>query len=120
VTAAGAVCGEVLLALLGVMLSDPQVTWPAITNVLPAAVVYDVLLCRSCCTRRGGAAPGRRARRATAGRLVAQPVRTPVLGANQGAIRQLAGGNAPRLRLSERDKGRTRSAACAAGGARRR
>ena len=45
VTAAGAVCGEVLLALLGVMLSDPRVTWPAITNVLPAAIAYDVLLC---------------------------------------------------------------------------
>ena len=45
VTAAGAVFGEALLALLGVMLSDPRVTWPAITNVLPAAVAYDVLLC---------------------------------------------------------------------------
>ena len=44
-TAAGAVFGEALLALLGVMLSDPRVTWPAITNVLPAAVAYDVLLC---------------------------------------------------------------------------
>jgi hypothetical protein len=31
--------------------------------------------------------------------------RTPAPGASQGAIRQLAGGNAPRLRLSERDKG---------------
>ena len=45
VTAAGAVAGEALLALLGVMLSDPRVTWPAITHVLPAAVVWDVLLC---------------------------------------------------------------------------
>ncbi len=45
VTAAGAVCGEALAALLGVMLSDPRVTWPAIRNVLPAAVAYDVLLC---------------------------------------------------------------------------
>jgi rod shape-determining protein MreD len=45
VTAAGAICGEALAALLGVMLSDPRVTWPAITSVLPAAVAYDVLLC---------------------------------------------------------------------------
>jgi rod shape-determining protein MreD len=44
VVAAGAICGEALGALLGVMLSDPRVTWPAITRVLPAAVVYDVLL----------------------------------------------------------------------------
>ncbi|MDQ2813378.1 MAG: rod shape-determining protein MreD, partial [Actinomycetota bacterium] len=45
VTAAGAICGEALVALLGVMLSDPRVSWPAITHVLPAAVAYDVLLC---------------------------------------------------------------------------
>ncbi len=45
VTAAAAICGEALGALLGVMLSDPRVTWPAITHVLPVAVAYDVLLC---------------------------------------------------------------------------
>jgi rod shape-determining protein MreD len=45
VTAAGAILGEALSALLGVMLSDPRVTWSAITNVLPVAVAYDVLLC---------------------------------------------------------------------------
>jgi rod shape-determining protein MreD len=106
VTAAGAVCGEALLALLGVMLSDPRVTWPAITNVLPAAVAYDVLLCPfvlyavAAALRLGGArGEGRRA-----GWSPSQ-ARTPAPGASQGAIRQLAGGNAPRLRLSERDKG---------------
>src|SRR5262249_41097474 len=31
--------------------------------------------------------------------------RTPVSASNQGAIRQLAGSSAPRLRLSERDRG---------------
>ena len=106
VTAAGAVCGEVLLALLGVMLSDPRVTWPAITNVLPAAIAYDVLLCPfvlyavAAALRLGGA----RGEQRRVGWSPSQ-VRTPVSGANQGAIRQLAGGNAPRLRLSERDKG---------------
>ena len=106
VTAAGAVFGEALLALLGVMLSDPRVTWPAITNVLPAAVAYDVLLCPfvlyavAAALRLGGArGEGRRA-----GWSPSQ-ARTPAPGASQGAIRQLAGGNAPRLRLSERDKG---------------
>ena len=74
VTAAGAVCGEALLALLGVMLSDPRVTWPAITNVLPAAVAYDVLLCPfvlyavAAALRLAGARE-----RGPAGRLVAQP-----------------------------------------------
>ena len=106
VTAAGAVCGEVLLALLGVMLSDPRVTWPAITNVLPAAVAYNVLLCPfvlyavAAALRLGGA----RSESRRAGWSPSQ-ARTPVPGASQGAIRQLAGGNTPRLRLSERDKG---------------
>ncbi len=45
VTALGAVCGEALAALLGVMLSDPRVSWQAITHVLPAAAGYDVVLC---------------------------------------------------------------------------
>src|SRR5205085_2998473 len=106
VTAVGAVCGEALLALLGVMLSDPRVTWQAITNVLPAAVAYDVLLCPfvlyavAAALRLGGArGEGRRA-----GWSPSQ-ARMPAPGASQGAIRQLAGGNVPRLRLSERDKG---------------
>ena len=105
-TAAGAVCGEALAALLGVMLSDPRVTWPAITHVLPAAVAYDVLLCPfvlyavAAALRLAGArGEGRRAG------WSASQARTPVPGANQGAIRQLAGGNSPRLRLSDRDKG---------------
>jgi rod shape-determining protein MreD len=43
-TAAGAVCGEAMIAGLGVMLSDPRMTWPAIKHVLPVAAGYDVLL----------------------------------------------------------------------------
>jgi rod shape-determining protein MreD len=106
VTAAGAVCGEALVALLGVMLSDPRVTWPAITHVLPAAVAYDVLL--SPFVLYAAAASLRLAGTRGEGRPVgwsASQVRTPVPGANQGAIRQLAAGNGPRLRLSDRDKG---------------
>jgi rod shape-determining protein MreD len=104
VTAAAAVCGEALAALLGVMLSDPRVTWPAIRNVLPAAVAYDVLLCPfvlyavAAALRLAGArGEGRRAG------WSASQARAPVPGANQGAIRQLAGRNS--LRLSDRDKG---------------
>jgi rod shape-determining protein MreD len=106
VTATGAVCGEALLALLGVMLSDPRVTWPAITNVLPAVVAYNVLLCPfvlyavAAALRLGGA----RGESRRAGWSPSQ-ARTPASSASQGAIRQLAGGNTPRLRLSERDKG---------------
>ncbi len=106
VTAAGAVCGEALVALLGVMLSDPQVRWPAITNVLPAALAYDVLLCpfvlyaaaaalRVAGVRREGRRPG----------WSPSQARTAVPATSQGAIRQLAGSGGPRLRLSERDRG---------------
>jgi rod shape-determining protein MreD len=111
VTAAGAVCGEALVALLGVMLSDPRVSWPAITNVLPAAVAYDILLCpfvlyaaaaslRLAGVRREDHRPGFSASQARASQARAQ---LPTVG--QGVIRQLASGNSPRLRLSERDRG---------------
>jgi len=106
VTAAGAVCGEALLALLGVMLSDPRLSWPAITNVLPATVAYDILLCpfvlyataaslRLAGVRREDHRPG----------FSASQARSQLPATSQGAIRQLAGGAAPRLRLSERDRG---------------
>jgi len=106
VTAAGAVCGEALAALLGVMLSDPRVSWPAITNVLPAAIAYDILLCpfvlyaaaaslRLAGVRREDHRPG----------FSASQARSQLPATSQGAIRQLAGGAAPRLRLSERDRG---------------
>jgi rod shape-determining protein MreD len=45
VMAAGVVAGEAGKAALGLMLSDPNLTGPAIRHVLPAAVVYDLLLC---------------------------------------------------------------------------
>jgi rod shape-determining protein MreD len=85
VTAAGAMCGEALLALLGVMLSDPRVTWPAITNVLPVAVVYDILLCPFVLY-------------ATAAALRLAGLALP--GASQGTVRRAGGGSVPRLRLS--------------------
>jgi hypothetical protein len=74
--------------------------------VLPAAVAYNVLLCPfvlyavAAALRLGGA----RGESRRAGWSPSQ-ARTPASGASQGAIRQLAGGNTPRLRLSERDKG---------------
>jgi rod shape-determining protein MreD len=106
VTAAGAVCGEALVALLGVMLSDPRVSWPAITNVLPATVAYDVLLCpfvlyaaaaslRLAGVRRESHRPG----------FSASQARSQLPATSQGAIRQLAGGAGPRLRLSEHPLG---------------
>jgi rod shape-determining protein MreD len=45
VMALGVAAGEAGKAGLGLMVSDPNVTGPAIKHVLPAAVVYDLLLC---------------------------------------------------------------------------
>jgi len=106
VTAAGAVCGEFLLALLGVMLSDPRVTWPAITRVLPVAIGYDVLLCPF--VLYAAAALLRLAGSRGEGQRVAwssAPARTVTPGASQGTLRQVSGANAPRLRLGDRTKG---------------
>jgi rod shape-determining protein MreD len=104
VTAGGAVVGETLAALLGVMLSDPRVTWPAIRHVLPVAVAYDLLFCpfvlyavAAALRLAGSRGEGRRSGWSASQARAARP------GPNQGAIRQLAGGSSPRLRLSERD-----------------
>jgi hypothetical protein len=45
VMVAGVGLAEALRAGLGLMLSDPRMTGPAIEHVLPAVVVYDVLFC---------------------------------------------------------------------------
>jgi rod shape-determining protein MreD len=106
VMAAAAVCGEALAALLGVMLSDPRVTWPAVRNVLPAAVAYDVLLCPFVLYAVAAALrlAGARGEVRRAGWSASQ-ARAPAPSAKQGAIRQLAGGNSLRLGLSDRSKG---------------
>jgi rod shape-determining protein MreD len=106
VTAAGAITGETLLALLGVMLSDPRVTWPAVTRVLPVAIAYDVLLCPF--VLYAVAAALRLAGSRDQGQRVAwsaAPTRTVTPGTGQSTVRQMSGANAPRLRLGDRSKG---------------
>ncbi len=39
-----AAAGEALFALLGLAVSDPQVTWASVRDVFPSAVIYDVVL----------------------------------------------------------------------------
>ncbi|HEX6518409.1 MAG TPA: rod shape-determining protein MreD [Streptosporangiaceae bacterium] len=111
VTAAGAVCGEALAAGLGVMLSDPRVTWPAIKHVLPVAIGYDVLLSPfalfavAAMLRLAGegALASRSAASAAAGAARRRAAWSAVPSA--GAVRQVAGTNAPRLKLSAQGKG---------------
>ena len=42
--AVGAAAGEVLYALVGLIFGDPDVTWQAMRQVLPAAIFYDLLI----------------------------------------------------------------------------
>ncbi|HTT54948.1 MAG TPA: rod shape-determining protein MreD [Streptosporangiaceae bacterium] len=44
VVAVGSAAGELLYALTGMIFGDPDITWTAIRQVLPASVLYDVLL----------------------------------------------------------------------------
>jgi rod shape-determining protein MreD len=106
VTAAGAVCGEVLTAALGKMVSDPRISVPAVRHVLPVAVLYDIVLSPFilfgvAAVLRLTGSPRERGRAAWSG----VPARTVAPSAAQGAIRQVNGGTTPRLRLSERTKG---------------
>jgi rod shape-determining protein MreD len=109
VTAAGAVCGEVMIAALGVMLSDPRVSWPAIKHLLPVAAGYDVLLSPfvllavAAMLRLAGsrAAEPSLAMSAATQRRVAWAANP----ATAGAVRQLAGGSSPRLHLSGQGRG---------------
>ena len=113
VTAAGAVLGEALAALLGAMLSDPRVTWSAIRHVLPVAVVYDVLLCpfvlyaAAAALRLAGAPRGERT--GPTGAVPARRRRAPP------RAHQADNGGTPRLRLSERGQGEGLSAGRARG-----
>ena len=104
VTAVGAVCGEALMALLGVMLSDPRVTWSAIKHVLPVASVYDVVLAPFALYAAAAvlrlAGTRRESRQAAFSGL---PAAGAIAGAGQGALRQV-GGNTPKLRLAETSK----------------
>ena len=110
VTAAGAAVGEALAAGLGVVLSDPRVTWPAIKHVLPVAIGYDVLLspfvlfAAAAMLRLAGAgAPASRTAASAAGAARRRAAWTAV--PSSGAVRQVAGTGAPKLRLSGSGKG---------------
>jgi rod shape-determining protein MreD len=106
VTAAGAICGAALAALLGVMLSDPRVTWPAISHVLPVAAAYDAVACpfvlyaAAAALRLAGARDG--GRRSPA---VTRMARAASPGMAQGTGRTIGMGSTPRLRLAGGGKG---------------
>jgi rod shape-determining protein MreD len=44
VVAVSAAASVLLYAGLGALIDDPHITWPAVTEILPTAVLYDVVL----------------------------------------------------------------------------
>ncbi|HZR54261.1 MAG TPA: rod shape-determining protein MreD [Streptosporangiaceae bacterium] len=104
VTAAGAACGEAMAAGLGVMLSDPRVTWAAIKHVLPAAIAYDLLLSPFVLFAVAallGMADAMIPRGTPSGAAQARARQASWTPAPQAsALRQAGSGGTPRLRLS--------------------
>ena len=110
ISAAAAAVGAALHAVLGVMLSDPEVTWAAVRRVLPPSLIYDVILSPFVLyavvrlngwTGRSAAEESSAAASASAARSVnvaAQPVAA-------GAIRQASSSGTPKLNLGDRRGG---------------
>ena len=129
ISAAAAAAGAALHAALGVLLSDPQVTWAAVRHVLPPSVVFDVILSPFvlyAVVRLNGWAGGaaREESVATAPAAAAwQGHAAGLAGLTVGAVRQASTSGTPRLNLADRRGGgswiasaRTASAARPAGG----
>ena len=110
ISAAAAAVGAALHAVLGVMLSDPEVTWAAVRHVLPPSLIYDVILSPFVLyavvrlngwTGRSAAEESSAAASASAARPVnvaAQPVAA-------GAVRQASSSGTPKLNLGDRRGG---------------
>jgi rod shape-determining protein MreD len=97
VVGGGAVVGEAGKVALGMMLSDPEVTGPAVRQVLPGAILYDLILTPfvlwlvAALIQRTSVRPS----------AASDPHQTPPRTAAQyGAIRLSTAGAPPKLRLS--------------------
>ena len=104
ISAAAAAVGAALHAVLGVMLSDPEVSWAAVRHVLPPSLIYDVILSPFvlyAVVRLNGwaarPAPGESAAAASA------PASWTggAAGVTAGAVRQASTSGSPRLHLAD-------------------
>jgi rod shape-determining protein MreD len=111
--AIGAVAGESLYALIGIMFGDPDITWLAVRQVLPPAVAYDLLLSPFILyvlVWAGGYREQASVSGATSllsgGELVpAGAAALAGIGATGGAVRDTGSGRGPRLKGSTRRPG---------------
>lgn len=92
----GVAAGEAGKVAVGLMFSDPEVTGPAVRQLLPTAILYDLLLCPFVAGLVVLAAgfPGSARRRARAPRPKLMTAR------EYGALRLAAAGAVPKLRLA--------------------
>jgi rod shape-determining protein MreD len=94
VMAIGAAGGEAAKAVLGLMMSNPDMAGPAVRHVLPGAILYDLLLTPFVLVM-AALAVARRSRSNAPG----SHERAPRIAAQHGAVRTTGSGAAPRLRL---------------------
>jgi rod shape-determining protein MreD len=109
ISAGAAAVGAVLYAVLGVMLSDPQVTWPAVQHVLPPLVVYNVLLSPFVLfgvIKLNGWIGGTAGQEGTSAALSSAAASAlGAAGLATSAVRQTSSSGSPRLHLGERRGG---------------
>ena len=109
ISAGAAAVGAVLYAVLGVMLSDPEVTWAAVQHVLPPQVVYNVLLSPFVLfgvvklNSRVGGTTGPEAVSSALSSAAASAL--GAAGLATGAVRQASASGSPRLHLGDRRGG---------------
>jgi rod shape-determining protein MreD len=111
--ALGAAVGEALYALIGIMFGDPDITWHAVRQVLPAAVAYDLLLAPFVLYalvwaggHRGQTLVSGATSLLSGGELVpAGAAALAGVGAAGGAVRDTGSGRGPRLKGSTRRPG---------------
>jgi rod shape-determining protein MreD len=108
ISAVAAAVGAALHAVLGVLLSDPEVTWAAVRHVLPPSLIYDVILSPfvlyavvrlSAWAARSSAGDSAAAASAS-GSWTAGAAALPGLAA--GTVRQAGASGTPRLNLANR------------------
>ena len=107
ISAAAAAVGAALHAALGVLLSDPEVTWAAVRHVLPPSLIYDVILSPFvlyAVVRLNGWA-GRSMAEENAPAVPAARPAAALAGLTAGAVRQAGPPGTPRLNLADRRGG---------------
>ena len=97
--------GAALHAALGVLLSDPEVTWAAVRRVLPPSLIYDVILSPFvlyAVVRLNGWAGRSATEESTPAVSAARPAAAL---AGAGAVRPAGAPGTPRLNLADRRGG---------------